>query len=226
MVGSSLWLRPVRAGATAEEGVAAEHRTGVHVVEAAAAGGVSGGVQHVELVAGDVDRLPGRQRTVGRVVGPDHVPQHPVGVVQHDRSVDDFAQRHSGVDVVVVAVGEHDGFHAASVDRSDDRFVVVGGIEDDDLAVVTDDPDVVGDLPFAAVEGEDPVGRDQFDAHRSEHHDAAEHLASLHLVERLLDRIEFDGLRHEAVEVEPPLEVEVDQHREVATEGSRRTTMT
>jgi hypothetical protein len=55
----------------------------------------------------------------------------------------------------------------AAVDRLDDGPVVVGGVEDDHLTVVADDPDVVGDLPLAAVEREDPVGGDQFDAHQN-----------------------------------------------------------
>ena len=38
----------------------------------------------------------------------------------------------------------------------------------------------------------------------SQHDDGAEHLAALHLVERLLDVVEGDLLADEAVEVEPP----------------------
>ena len=51
---------------------------------------------------------------------------------------------------------------------------------------------------------------------RSEDDDRAQHLAALHLVERVLDRVERDGLAHEAVEVEAAREVQVDEHREVA----------
>src|SRR4051812_37760833 len=47
-------------------------------------------------------------------------------------------------------------------------------------------------------------------------HDGAEHLAALHLVERGLDVLERDRLGHEAVQVESTLQVQVDQHREVA----------
>ncbi|HEU4840389.1 MAG TPA: LysR family transcriptional regulator, partial [Ilumatobacteraceae bacterium] len=71
--------------------------------------------------------------------------------------------------------------------------VVVRGVDDDHLPVVADQPDVVGDLPLAAVEGEDAVGGDELDRH-SDHDHAAQHLALLHLVERLLDRVEADGL--------------------------------
>jgi hypothetical protein len=104
------------AGAAAEERVAAEHDARVGVVEAAAAGGVAGRVQHRELVAADVQRRARRQVTIRRVVGPDHVPQHPVVGVQQDRGVDGVAQRHGRVDVVVVPVGEHDRGDLAAVD--------------------------------------------------------------------------------------------------------------
>src|SRR5688500_12447654 len=50
----------------------------------------------------------------------------------------------------------------------------------------------------------------------SEDHDASEHIAALHAVERLLDAVEPDRLRDEAVEIEPALEVEIDQEGEVA----------
>ena len=41
------------------------------------------------------------------------------------------------------------------------------------------------------------------------------HLAALHLVESFFDLIEGDGLGYEAVEIEPPLEIQVYYHREV-----------
>jgi hypothetical protein len=65
--------------------------------------------------------------------------------------------------------------------------MVVGSVEDHHLAVVADQPDVVGHLPLSAVEGEDAVGRDQFDTHGSDLDHGTEHFAALHLVERLLD---------------------------------------
>ena len=40
---------------------------------------------------------------------------------------------------------------------------VVGGVDDEHLGVVTDQPDVVLDLPRAAVELEDPGGDDPLD---------------------------------------------------------------
>ena len=104
---------------------------------------------------------------IRRIPGPHDVPQHAVGVVQPDRRVDDIAQRHGGVDVVVVPVGQHDRRHPTAVDGVDDRLVIVRGVEDDDLAFVADEPDVVGDLPLAAIESEDAVRRDELDGHQS-----------------------------------------------------------
>src|SRR3954454_18297666 len=48
-----------------------------------------------------------------------------------------------------------------------------------------------------------------------EEHDGAQHLAAVHPLERGLDVVEADPLRHELVEWQPSLQVQVDQHREV-----------
>jgi len=52
--------------------------------------------------------------------------------------------------------------------------------------------------------------------HASENYHRSEDFASLHFVEGLFDVVEADGFGHESVEVETTLEIEVDQHREVA----------
>ena len=49
-----------------------------------------------------------------------------------------------------------------------------------------------------------------------QHDDRPQDLAALHAGEGLLDLVDADRLADEAVEVEPPVEVEVDQHGEVA----------
>src|SRR2546430_11049750 len=53
-----------------------------------------------------------------------------------------------------------------------------------------------------------------------------QYLAPFHLVEGLFHLVEGDRLRHEPIEVEPALEVEVDEQREVtarpAVAGPRR----
>ena len=46
--------------------------------------------------------------------------------------------------------------------------------------------------------------------------DRAEHLAALHLVERVLHLVERDGLADEPVEIESARQIQVDEHREVA----------
>src|SRR5438045_2364597 len=50
----------------------------------------------------------------------------------------------------------------------------------------------------------------------SELHHRTEHLAALHLGERLLHRVQRDRLRHELVQREPALQVRLAQHGEVA----------
>ena len=106
------------------------------------------------------------------------------------------------VDVVVVAVGADDRDHPPAADAVDDRRGLVRGVDHEALVVVADDPDVVVDLEVLAVDREGPVGDDAVEARgrRSQHHHRAQHLAALHLVERLLDRVERDRLGHELVE--------------------------
>ena len=136
------------------------------VVEAAAPGRVARSVQYAQLVAASLQQLARDQEAVGLIAGPDDIPQHRVGVVQQHRRVDGVAQRHRGVDVVVVAVRQHDGLDPSTAQSP----ATIGAAscaasKTNDLAVVADQPDVVGDLPLAAVEGEDAVGGDQFDRH-------------------------------------------------------------
>ena len=50
-----------------------------------------------------------------------------------------------------------------------------------------------------------------------EQHDRAKDLAPLHLVERVLDPVQANRLADKPVEIEPALEVELDQHRKVPT---------
>ena len=61
--------------------------------------------------SGHADRATCLERAVRLVVGPHGIPEHAVARVEMDRCVDDLAQRHRRVDVVVVPVGEHDGAH-------------------------------------------------------------------------------------------------------------------
>jgi len=67
-------------------------------------------------------------------------------------------------DVVVVGVRQQDVGEAAVTDELEDRAGVVRGVDDDALRVVADHPDVVLDLPRAAVEAEGARGRRVVDA--------------------------------------------------------------
>ena len=106
---------------------------------------------------------PSVQVGVGIPLAVDVAPQHPVVGMEQDRRVDRLLQRNRGVDVVVVTMGERDRGDTSPAYRVDDRGGVVSRVDDQDLPVVTDEPDVVGDLPLAAVEAEETVGRDELD---------------------------------------------------------------
>ena len=70
------------------------------------------------------------------------------------------------VDVVVVPVGADHGDDAAVPHRGQDRLGVVRGVDHQHLVVVADQPDVVVDLPLAAVQRERPRGDDLLDPGR------------------------------------------------------------
>jgi hypothetical protein len=58
--------------------------------------------------------------------------------------------------VIVVGVRADDGQHSPVTDGRGDRFGVVRRVNDDHLALVTDQPDVVVHRPRAAVKAEGP----------------------------------------------------------------------
>jgi len=66
--------------------------------------------------------------------------------------------------MVIVRVSAHDADHAAASYSAEDGLRVMGGIDDEDLLVITDEPDVVVDLEVLTVEAEDSAGDDSFDA--------------------------------------------------------------
>ena len=92
------------------------------------------------------------------------IPQHLVTGVDVDLRVQPLCQLRGHGDVVVVGVGADHPTDLPAVDGVDDGVGVMGGVHDDHLVIVTDDPDVVVDLPFTAVEGEDAVGDDAVNA--------------------------------------------------------------
>ena len=93
--------------------------------------------------------------------------------------------------------------------------MVVRGVDHEHFGVVTDEPDVVLDLEVLAVEREDPARRDVIDhepittTERSTSPRSMRWKASSTLVEP-------DRLGDETVQIEPALQVQVDQHRKVA----------
>src|SRR5690606_22810008 len=92
------------------------------------------------------------------------LPQLQVVGVQPDGGAGAVGEGGRGVDVVVVGVGAHDGRQPPLPHRLGDGVGVVGGVDDDRLVVVADDPHVVVDVPGAAVEAELSGGDEPFDA--------------------------------------------------------------
>jgi hypothetical protein len=80
--------------------------------------------------------------------------------VEVDGSVDAGQELLDGVDMVIVRVSAHDADHAAASYGAEDGLCVMGGIDDEDLLVVSDEPDVVVDLEVLTVEAEDSAGDD------------------------------------------------------------------
>ena len=149
-------------------------------------------------------------------VGVGHPPQHVVGGVQQHRGVERLAQFGGDGDVVVVAVGAHHRDHVPAADGVDDRLRGVGGVEHHHIVVVADDPDVVVDVPTAAVELEGAAGDQALDrAGRSQDHHRTQDLTGVHLVEGVLDVVEPDAFGDELVQREPALQIQADQRREV-----------
>src|SRR5690348_14985903 len=111
-------------------------------------GRVAGGVDGAQFVAGDVQRvtiLDGAEV----LVGVRHSPQHVIGGVQQHRGVECLGEFGRHGHVVVVTMGAHHRHHVTAADGHHNWSRVVGGVEDHDFVVVTDDPDVVVDFPTA-----------------------------------------------------------------------------
>jgi hypothetical protein len=148
---------------SSEERVTGEDRAGVSVVQAASAGCVARRVQHTESGVTDPQYVTAIERAVGLGVGVHLVPERQVGGVQEDGSPQRRPQRDRRVDVVVVAVSPDDRDGSAAANCGRNRLMVVGGVDDDDLRRVADDPNVVLDLELLAVNREDPRSPDTLD---------------------------------------------------------------
>ncbi len=120
-----------------------------------------------ELLTGHAEHVAVGERHVRRPMRVDAVPEHPVGGMQGDRRprrAVGQVSRH--VDVVVVAMGAGDQHDPAVPDGLEDRLGVVGGVDDQHLGVVADQPDVVLDLEIRSVQGKDAVGAHPLDTKR------------------------------------------------------------
>ena len=91
-------------------------------------------------------------RLIEFLVGIHRIPQHVIVGVQCDWCINRFSEFDGRVDVVVVTVTQDDRRNGAAADRVDDRRVVVRCVDHHHLAIVTDQPDVVRDVPRSAVE--------------------------------------------------------------------------
>ncbi len=97
---------------------------------------------------------------LGTVVLVRHVPEDVVlGIEVDGRIAHPLRELAHDADVVVMTMGEENGLDLSRSDRLGDGIDIMGGIDDDDLGAVPDDPHVVVDVPRPAVEGE-RSGRD------------------------------------------------------------------
>jgi len=117
-------------------------------------------MQHREVGTGHGERLPVGQIPVRGPARVGLIPELAVGGVQPDGRVGGLGQGGGGVDVVVVGVGAQDGGEPPGPDGGQDRVRVVRGVDHHAFGVVAEHPDVVVNVPGAAVKGE-RAGRDE-----------------------------------------------------------------
>jgi len=123
-------------------------------------------VHDAQTLPRDLELVAVAHGAVGLPVGIDDVPQHLVVGVQEDgRAAGRTRQLVGGVDVVVVPVRAQDRPDRPIADCSRDRRGIVRGVDDEDLMVVADEPDVVHDVEVLAIEREDAGRRDVLDHH-------------------------------------------------------------
>ena len=219
IVGKSENDRPVAPGPPWNSVSPLNSDSGVGVVQADGAGRVARGVQYDELMTTTSETLAGsRAIAVGHVPVVYDVPEHRVVRMQPDRRIDERSQVERRVDVVVVAVSQHDG-RPLDDHRRPPRSPRRRGLRrstttswasptSQTLLSTSQVPPSRLNVPCVTTRsmGSGP----------SEDDDGTQDLAALHLVERLLDVLEGDGLADELVERQSTLQVQVDEHREVA----------
>lgn len=92
------------------------------------------------------------------------VPQHTIFGREPDGCARRCGEIDGSVDVIVVPVREHDCRDVTWPDGGSDRFSVMWRVDDDDFFVITDEPDIVVDVPGSAVEAELPRCHDIFNS--------------------------------------------------------------
>ena len=213
------------AGAAVEEGVAGEDDAFAVLpaeggcVEAHGAGGVAGGSEDLQFGVADAQDVAVSEFVVEIPGGVHHFPEHTICGVQVDGCAEAFCRLLCAADVVVVGVGQQNLLHGAACDGAGDLVNVVGGVNDDHGGVIADNPDVVVNIPAAAVQREGAGGDDSFNTFHAtvlEFHDRAQHAAGLHGFECFVDVFEADALGDEAVQVEAAEQVLVHELGEVA----------
>ncbi len=117
---------------------------------------MSGGVQHIYLVIADLELETVPQCVVETPVRVLNLPQHLVVGMKQNRGPGLVRESAGCIDVIVVAVGTDDRFDLSPCDPLEDRHVVMGSVDDDDLVIISDEPDVVVYVEVLAVEAEDP----------------------------------------------------------------------
>ena len=115
-------------------------------MQTATAGGMARRVQNVQFSATNLDQLAVGQRVINPAVGVDDLPQHRIIRMQEDWRPRFVGEIGCGVDVVVVTMGANNRPQCSAAEAIENGAVVVGGVDDDGLVVVADDPDVVLDL--------------------------------------------------------------------------------
>jgi hypothetical protein len=120
-------------------------------------------VDHRQHLGPDRDVGPVEQGIVNPPIGVHHLPQHRVVGMQQDGCSGGIGQVGGGIDVVVVAVGAHDGRQPPATEGVEDGPVIVGRVDHDGFVPVADQPHIVLNLEVVAIEAEDPGGDDPVD---------------------------------------------------------------
>ena len=113
---------------------------------------MAGGGEDLQFGVADAQYVAVSEFVVEVPGGVHHFPEHAVCGVQVDGCAEAFCRLLGATDVVVVGVGQQNLLHGAACDGAGNLVDVVGGVNNDHGGVIADDPDVVVDVPAAAVQ--------------------------------------------------------------------------